>query len=64
MRFSRRIGERIRELVLRLFPAATLSVNPGVGHWVHAEKPESFLRAVERFLDISNGYLPDREDFG
>jgi pimeloyl-ACP methyl ester carboxylesterase len=40
-----------RDLVLRLFPAATMSVIAGAGHWVHAEKPESFLRAVRRFLD-------------
>ena len=39
-----------RDLILRLFPATTLSVIAGAGHWVHAEKPESFLRAVERFL--------------
>ena len=40
-----------RALILRLFPNTTLSVIGGAGHWVHAEKPESFLRAVERFLD-------------
>lgn len=40
-----------RDLVLRLFPAATMSVIAGAGHWVHAEKPESFLRAAGRFLD-------------
>ncbi len=39
-----------RDRILRLFPATTLSVIGGAGHWVHAEKPESFLRAVERFL--------------
>jgi len=40
-----------RELVLRLFPSATMSVIAGAGHWVHAEKPDSFLRATRRFLD-------------
>jgi pimeloyl-ACP methyl ester carboxylesterase len=39
-----------RDLILRLFPATTLSVIAGAGHWVHAEKPESFLRAIRRFL--------------
>lgn len=39
-----------RDIVLRLFPAVTMSVIAGAGHWVHAEKPESFLRAVRRFL--------------
>jgi esterase len=39
-----------RDLILRLFPATTMSVIAGAGHWVHAEKPESFQRAVRRFL--------------
>ncbi len=39
-----------RDLILRLFPETTLSVIGGAGHWVHAEKPQSFLRAVDRFL--------------
>ena len=39
-----------RDLILRLFPTTTLSVIAGAGHWVHAEKPESFLRAIRRFL--------------
>jgi len=40
-----------RDLILRLFPATTMSVIAGAGHWVHAEKPDSFLRALRRFLD-------------
>ena len=36
--------------VLRLFPRAAFVVVPGAGHWVHAEAPEPFLRAVEPFL--------------
>ncbi len=40
-----------RDLILRLFPNTTMSVIAGAGHWVHAEKPVSFLRAVRRFLD-------------
>ena len=40
-----------RDLILRLFPDTTMSVIAGAGHWVHAEKPDSFLRAVRRFLD-------------
>lgn len=39
-----------RELIMRLFPKTTLSIIAGAGHWVHAEKPESFLRAARRFL--------------
>lgn len=45
------LGPQHRDLILRLFPGATMSVIAGAGHWVHAEKPDSFLRAVRRFLD-------------
>lgn len=38
--------------VLRLFPHAAFVVVPGAGHWVHAEAPEPFLRAVEPFLAL------------
>jgi esterase len=34
----------------RLFPAATIKVVTGAGHWVHAEAPEAFLAAVSGFL--------------
>lgn len=44
-----------RDLILRLFPKVTLSVIAGAGHWVHAERPESFLRAARRFLDAEQG---------
>jgi pimeloyl-ACP methyl ester carboxylesterase len=37
---------------LRLFPRAAFVVVPGAGHWVHAEAPEPFLRAVEPFLAL------------
>lgn len=36
--------------ILRLFPRAAFVVVPGAGHWVHAEAPQPFLRAVEPFL--------------
>ncbi|WP_439576268.1 alpha/beta fold hydrolase [Elioraea sp.] len=36
--------------VLGLFPRAAFVVVPGAGHWVHAEAPEPFLRAVAPFL--------------
>ena len=44
------LGPEHRDLIMRLFPATTMSVVAGAGHWVHAEKPESFQRAVRRFL--------------
>ncbi|MEI7781550.1 MAG: alpha/beta fold hydrolase [Planctomycetota bacterium] len=34
----------------RLFPAATVEVIAGAGHWVHAEAPGPFLEAVHRFF--------------
>lgn len=34
----------------RLFPAATVEVVTGAGHWVHAEAPDAFLGAVSGFL--------------
>lgn len=36
--------------ILGLFPRAAFVVVPGAGHWVHAEAPEPFLRAVAPFL--------------
>jgi pimeloyl-ACP methyl ester carboxylesterase len=32
-----------------LFPAATLETLPDAGHWVHAEDPDGFVAAVDRF---------------
>jgi|694.fasta_scaffold20410_8 esterase len=34
----------------RLFPAATIEVVAGAGHWVHAEAPEAFLAVLSGFL--------------
>ena len=33
-----------------LFPKVEFGSIPGVGHWLHAEKPEAFHSAVEGFL--------------
>ena len=39
------------ELVIRrLFPRARMTRIEAAGHWVHAEQPQAFLRAVETFL--------------
>jgi pimeloyl-ACP methyl ester carboxylesterase len=32
------------------FPRAEIVTIAGAGHWVHAERPDAFLEAVERFL--------------
>jgi esterase len=37
-------------VVQQLFPAATLEVMPGCGHWLHAEKPVLFNSIVTQFL--------------
>lgn len=39
-----------REAILRQFPAARSKVVGGAGHWVHSEKPDTFLKLVEDFL--------------
>jgi pimeloyl-ACP methyl ester carboxylesterase len=40
-----------RAAALARFPDAAIAIVPGAGHWVHAEAPEAFLRAVLPFLD-------------
>ncbi len=37
--------------IRRLFPAATIEVLEGAGHWVHADATGAFVTAVGRFLD-------------
>ncbi len=39
-----------RDAIARLFPAAELLTVRDAGHWVHAERPEAFLEAIEPFL--------------
>lgn len=39
-----------REQVLALFPAASMRIIPGAGHWVHAQKPDLVTRTILRFL--------------
>jgi len=46
------IDARGRAAALARFPAAAFVVVPGAGHWVHAEAPEPFLRAVTPFLAL------------
>ena len=36
--------------VLARFPAARIETVADAGHWLHADRPEPFLRAVETFL--------------
>jgi esterase len=44
------VREEHRPLFRALFPAARFGKVKGAGHWVHAEKPEGFLAAVQAFL--------------
>lgn len=44
------IQEEHREQVAQLFPQASLRVIAGAGHWLHAEKPDTFVTLCERFL--------------
>lgn len=44
------IQEKERTTILRQFPQAKSFVVANADHWVHAEKPEAVVRAVERFL--------------
>lgn len=44
------VQDSYREDIARQFPQARAHVVAGTGHWVHAEKPETVLRAIHRFL--------------
>lgn len=39
-------------VIRRYFPAATLDTVEDAGHWVHAEKPEDFVRYTRDFLEL------------
>jgi len=41
-----------REHILNLFPKAQLKSIVGTGHWLHAQKPETFNNIVRRFLNL------------
>ncbi|QKJ86390.1 Acyl-CoA esterase [Paramixta manurensis] len=41
-----------RSALLSQFPQAKAHVIAGAGHWVHAEKPDAVLRAIQRFLTV------------
>lgn len=38
--------------IRRYFPEAEIATVEDAGHWVHAEKPEDFIRATRDFLDL------------
>ncbi len=47
---SRYIQSRHKEQILARFPAAQVKTIMQTGHWLHAEKPETFFRIVSDFL--------------
>lgn len=47
---SNYIAEKHRQAILALFPDATTKVIMHTGHWLHAEKPQTFYRIVHDFL--------------
>lgn len=47
------IQEKHYPLIKKLFPASELQVMDGVGHWLHAEKPELFNNSVMAFLNAN-----------
>lgn len=38
------------ENIKKIFPSATFDYIAGAGHWLHAEKPNEFLKLVTQFL--------------
>lgn len=38
------------ELIKYFFPNAQVETIAGAGHWLHAEKPEEFLRIIQEFI--------------
>jgi len=44
------IGERDKVLIKNIFPLANMLTLKNAGHWLHAEQPELFARAVKRFI--------------
>ena len=45
------IKEEYTDTILKQFPNASSFTINGCGHWVHAEKPDFVIRAIDRFLN-------------
>ena len=46
------VQEQHWSAIRTLFPAASIKVMPGCGHWLHVEKPQLFNGIVARFLAL------------
>ena len=44
------VREEHHAVIRALFPAVRFAVQPEAGHWLHADDPDGFVAAVERFL--------------
>jgi esterase len=44
------IQSKHQDTIRQLFPAAELKIIEGTGHWLHAEKPDTFAALCRRFL--------------
>ncbi len=51
---SNYIKEKHRDVILERFPSANIKVIMHTGHWLHAEKPQTFYRIVHGFLAPSS----------
>ena len=45
------IQKQHQQIINTLFPAAELRIIEGTGHWLHAEKPDTFAALCRRFLE-------------
>lgn len=47
---SNYISEEDFSVINTIYPDARIVTIPGAGHWLHAEQPELFLKAIEEFV--------------
>jgi pimeloyl-ACP methyl ester carboxylesterase len=50
---SNYITEEDEGRIIELFPEAIFETIPNAGHWLHADNPVEYIKAVERFLETS-----------
>ena len=47
---SNYILDEDRVIISKIYPESEIKVIPDAGHWLHAEQPELFLKAIEEFV--------------
>lgn len=50
---SNYISEKHMPAIHKFFPTSKIIHLEGAGHWVHAEKPEEFLKVATEFLNAN-----------